>query len=128
MQNLVILRCCCAEDGQNMFNDLKRPCIMINKHLTGSEKSRGFCFPETLKGPRGESRSLNVPGGEAERYIWIHMLRLNNKGKQSSLFPVGPYQSLSVRLYLLTQNGKQMRNFSCFLLDASWDNNFSRFQ
>ena len=62
---------------------------MINKHLmTGPKENSEFCFPETLNVPRGEAKG-NIEG----------------EGKQISLFPRN--QSLSVLLYLPTQNQKK---------------------
>ena len=54
--------------------------------MTGPEGNSEFCFPQTLK----------VPRGEAEGNIEV-------EGKQNSLFPEGRGQSLSVLLYLPTQ-------------------------
>ena len=57
------------------YRAVLRPTLpaMVNKHLmTGHKGNSEFCFPETLK----------VPRGEAEGNIEV-------EGKQNSLFPEG---------------------------------------
>ena len=57
-----------------------------NKHLmTGPKGNSEFCFPETLK----------VPRGEAEGNIEV-------EGKQNSLFPEGPV----IKCFVIPPNSK----------------------
>ena len=81
--------------------------IVIKYLMTGPNGNSEFCFPKTH----------NIPRGEAEENIEV-------KGKQNSLFPRD--QSLSVLLYLPTQNQKKLGTKR--LLYAGWLINLPRFQ
>ena len=75
--------------------------------MTGPKGNGEFCFPETL----------NVPRGEAEGNIEV-------KGKQNSLFPVGPVN----KCFVIPLTGKWYKIPTNCLLDPGLHSNLPWFQ